>query len=255
MLAWLTDCDGPPPADQSIAWLRLSDSIVQAARRRGDTLAAAPGKSADYSSLVGRRSLAAWLHVVRSVPGPRECRGGDPLGGGLRRGASRLACARRPTRFIRAASRAAGPALYQVPLMQGPPLEALRVDHHPLIALDTTGPEIGEAPFPETFGLVVGAEGPGLPFRCARASDGGSPCSLAWSRSTPRPPPQSPSMCGPEDAESRGRVVDPCSKPSVRHGIMVHRRGVAAAPRVPDGAARAGGGVCECARFAFRSPG
>ena len=39
----------------------------------------------------------------------------------------------------------------------------MRVDHHSLIALDTTGPEIGEAPFPDTFGLVVGAEGPGLP--------------------------------------------------------------------------------------------
>ena len=33
----------------------------------------------------------------------------------------------------------------------------------PLIALDTSGPELSEAPFPDTFGLVVGVEGPGLP--------------------------------------------------------------------------------------------
>ena len=33
----------------------------------------------------------------------------------------------------------------------------------PLIALDTTGPRLDEAPFPERFGLVVGAEGRGLP--------------------------------------------------------------------------------------------
>ena len=32
-----------------------------------------------------------------------------------------------------------------------------------MIALDTTGPELSEAPFPDRFGLVVGVEGPGLP--------------------------------------------------------------------------------------------
>jgi tRNA G18 (ribose-2'-O)-methylase SpoU len=60
-------------------------------------------------------------------------------------------------------SRAAGPALFQVPLRQGPSLEDLRVGKVPLIALDTSGPELSEAPFPDTFGLVVGVEGPGLP--------------------------------------------------------------------------------------------
>ncbi len=60
-------------------------------------------------------------------------------------------------------SRAAGPALFQVPLRQGPSLDDLRADTVPLIALDTSGPELSETPFPETFGLVVGVEGPGLP--------------------------------------------------------------------------------------------
>ena len=32
-----------------------------------------------------------------------------------------------------------------------------------MIALDTSGPELSEAPFPERFGLVIGVEGPGLP--------------------------------------------------------------------------------------------
>ena len=58
-------------------------------------------------------------------------------------------------------SRAAGPALFQVPLRQGPSLDDLRVASVPLIALDTSGPELSEAPFPDTFGLVVGVEGPG----------------------------------------------------------------------------------------------
>jgi 16S rRNA (guanine527-N7)-methyltransferase len=60
-------------------------------------------------------------------------------------------------------SRAAGPALFQVPLFHGPQLAELRVRNAPLIALDTTGPELSETPFPDRFGLVVGVEGPGLP--------------------------------------------------------------------------------------------
>ena len=35
----------------------------------------------------------------------------------------------------------------------------------PILALDTSGPEVGDAPFPERFGLLVGVEGPGLPDR------------------------------------------------------------------------------------------
>src|SRR5262249_61033746 len=60
-------------------------------------------------------------------------------------------------------SRAAGPALFQVPLCVGPRLADLHAAGAPLIAMDTTGPELSESPFPERFGLVVGVEGPGLP--------------------------------------------------------------------------------------------
>ncbi len=59
--------------------------------------------------------------------------------------------------------RAAGPALFQVPLESGPPLRELDVRGAPLIALDTAGPALESAAFPERFGLVVGVEGPGLP--------------------------------------------------------------------------------------------
>lgn len=67
--------------------------------------------------------------------------------------------------FHHRSTRAAGPALFQVPLEHGPPLEELRVGGAPLIALDTSGPEVYATPFPDTFGLVVGVEGPGLPAR------------------------------------------------------------------------------------------
>ena len=32
-----------------------------------------------------------------------------------------------------------------------------------LLALSADGPELGDEPFPDCFGLVVGIEGPGLP--------------------------------------------------------------------------------------------
>ncbi len=61
------------------------------------------------------------------------------------------------------APRAAGPALFQVPLRHGPSLQDLASRHVPIIALATEGPEIASAPLPERFGLVPGVEGPGLP--------------------------------------------------------------------------------------------
>ena len=79
-------------------------------------------------------------------------------------GAARLVLLREAAHpFLPRASRAAGPALFQVPLQTGPSLAELGVEKAPLIALDMTGPDVDEKPFPERFGLVVGTEGRGLP--------------------------------------------------------------------------------------------
>jgi 16S rRNA (guanine527-N7)-methyltransferase len=61
------------------------------------------------------------------------------------------------------AARAAGPALFQVPLLQGPSIRDLASRQVPLISLATDGHELGSVPFPERFGLIPGIEGPGLP--------------------------------------------------------------------------------------------
>src|SRR6185437_12533683 len=60
-------------------------------------------------------------------------------------------------------SRAAGPALFQVPLRFGPSIHDLHAREVPLIALATDGPALGATALPERFGLVPGVEGPGLP--------------------------------------------------------------------------------------------
>jgi len=163
VLAWLTGSDGPPPPDESIAWLRLSDSLF----KQLDVV----GTHAPLL-LVRVPTILPWSD---DDPWPRGCtvfvpfQDPENVGAVVRSaaafGAARVVLLREAAHpFHPRGSRAAGPALFQVPLEHGPSLEALRVKNVPLIALDTTGPELGETAFPDTFGLVVGAEGPGLPI-------------------------------------------------------------------------------------------
>jgi tRNA G18 (ribose-2'-O)-methylase SpoU len=57
----------------------------------------------------------------------------------------------------------AGSAVFRVPLFAGPSLRELPSERFPLITLSSGGMEISRFAFPETFGLVPGLEGPGLP--------------------------------------------------------------------------------------------
>lgn len=59
--------------------------------------------------------------------------------------------------------RASGPAVFRLPLLKGPSIKDLASDQAPLIALAAKGRDVAHCRFPETFGLVPGVEGPGLP--------------------------------------------------------------------------------------------
>jgi len=161
--AWLTGSDGPPPPDQSITWFRLSDPLFKQLDVVG---------THDPLLLVRVPPILPWSD---DDPWPSGCtmfvpfQDPENVGAVIRSaaafGAARVVLLREAAHpFHPRGSRAAGPALFQVPLQQGPSLDSLRVSRVPLIALDTTGPELGETPLPDTFGLVVGAEGPGLPI-------------------------------------------------------------------------------------------
>jgi 16S rRNA (guanine527-N7)-methyltransferase len=162
VLAWLTAADGPPPPEQSIEWLRFSNSLF----KQLDVV----GTHAPLL-LVRVPTIPPWSD---DGPWPGGCtlfvpfQDPENVGAVIRSaaafGATRVVLLREAAHpFHPRASRSAGPALFQVPLLHGPSVEELRVKHVPLIALDTAGPELGAAPFPENFGLVVGVEGPGLP--------------------------------------------------------------------------------------------
>jgi 16S rRNA (guanine527-N7)-methyltransferase len=162
VLGWLTGPDGPAPPVESIEWLRFSALLF---------------RELDVVGTKGPLLLVKVPEITRwsdDAPWPDGCtvfvpfQDPENVGAVIRSaaafGASRvvlLSEAAHP--FIPRASRAAGPALFQILLEAGPSLAELRADGAPLVALDTTGPSVDEEPFPDRFGLVVGMEGRGLP--------------------------------------------------------------------------------------------
>jgi 16S rRNA (guanine(527)-N(7))-methyltransferase RsmG len=164
VVAWMTKARGQPPPKSSIEWLQFSDPLF----KELDVV----GTHAPLL-LVRVPAMAAWKDAD---PWPAGCtlfvpfQDPENIGAVIRSaaafGVARVVLLREAAHpFHHRSTRAAGPALFQVPLELGPALDDLRVANVPLIALDTTGPELSDAPFPDTFGLVVGVEGPGLPSR------------------------------------------------------------------------------------------
>ena len=59
--------------------------------------------------------------------------------------------------------RAAGSALFRIPLCEGPSIKKLGKTRAPLITLSPRGKDIARHQFPTTFAMLPGLEGPGLP--------------------------------------------------------------------------------------------
>src|SRR5206468_12612569 len=162
--AWLTDTHGPPPPSPGVVWLRLADPLFRAVDASGTRAPLA---------LVRVPEMPEWSD---DDPWPDGCtlfvpfQDPENVGAVLRSaaafGVSRAVLLREAAHpFHPRSARAAGPALFQLSLFQGPSIHDLESRHAPIIALDTSGPELGDSPFPPRFGLVVGMEGPGLPDR------------------------------------------------------------------------------------------
>jgi 16S rRNA (guanine(527)-N(7))-methyltransferase RsmG len=162
VLGWLTGPDGPPPPDDSIEWLRFAGPLFKQIDSVG---------TGDALLLVQVPVIARWSD---SAPWPGGCtvfvpfQDPENVGAVIRSaaafGAARVVLLREAAHpFLPRASRAAGPALFQVTLEAGPALADLQVENSPLIVLDHDGDALEGATFPPQFGLVVGAEGSGLP--------------------------------------------------------------------------------------------
>ncbi len=164
-LAWLTTADGPPPPPESppgLTWLRLAPAMF-----------AELDASGTHSPLLLVR-VPAMPEWSGSAEWPEGCtlflpfQDPENVGAALRSaaafGVSRAVLLKEAAHpFHPKAARAAGPALFAVPMLAGPSIRDLTSDPIPIFALSADGPPIAGHSFPERFGLVAGIEGPGLP--------------------------------------------------------------------------------------------
>jgi 16S rRNA (guanine(527)-N(7))-methyltransferase RsmG len=165
---WITDAAGPPPGSESgLTWYRLTDPLFRELDTSGTRTALL---------LVGAQPMPKWS---AEDAWPEGCTLFIPFQdpenvGAVIRSAAAFGVARAVLLkeaahpFHPKSVRAAGPALFQDELQQGPSIKDLASGDVPLIALDAAGPDLASAAFPRSFGLVPGVEGPGLPDHLRR---------------------------------------------------------------------------------------
>jgi len=160
-VAWVSTADEPPPR-AGLPWLRLKKALFReidfAGTKRPMLLVTAP-------------ALPRWSN---DLAWPEGCTLFIPFQnpdnvGALIRSAAAFGVARvvltegSANPFHPKASRAAGTALFQLPLFTGPSLAALQELAKPLVTLSMEGRPLSDVLFPPSFALLPGAEGPGLP--------------------------------------------------------------------------------------------
>jgi len=165
VLGWLTDPSGPPPpheAGSRLTWIRLAGPLYQELDSAGTH---APLLLVRVPEMTQWSDADDWPDgCTLFVPFQDPENVGAVIRSAAAFGVARVVLLRESAHpFHPKSARAAGPALFQVRLLQGPSIQDLKCERAPLIALATDGPELSSQPFPERFGLVAGLEGPGLP--------------------------------------------------------------------------------------------
>lgn len=164
---WITDADGPPPADASWTWHRLSSPLFKALDVAGTHAPLLLARAPRIEAWSDESDWPAGCTLFVPFQDPENV--GAVIRSAAAFGVPRVVLLQEAAHpFHPRASRAAGPALFQVEMMAGPSIRDLEAASRPLIALDASGEPLEAEPFPETFGLVVGVEGPGLPDRLRR---------------------------------------------------------------------------------------
>lgn len=159
---WLSGMDGPAPEHPGLVWYRLADPLFKELDVSGTR---SPLLLVRVPDMPEWDDAAAWPEgCTLFIPFQDPENVGAVIRSAAAFGVARVVMLREAAHpFHPKSARAAGPALFQVPLLHGPSIQELVSSHSPLIALATEGPELASQPFPEPFGLVPGLEGPGLP--------------------------------------------------------------------------------------------
>jgi 16S rRNA (guanine527-N7)-methyltransferase len=162
--AWLTDDESPPPPKiaETAAWIRLTPALLKELDLFGTR---GPLALVDVPEITPWRDAAEW---------PRGCsllvpfQDPENVGAVIRSaaafGVARVVLLKEAAHpFHPKATRAAGSAVLQLPIERGPSIHELAVKGAPLVALGLEGEPLSATPWPNTFALVAGLEGPGLP--------------------------------------------------------------------------------------------
>ncbi|MFO0909419.1 MAG: RsmG family class I SAM-dependent methyltransferase [Isosphaeraceae bacterium] len=163
--AWVTGATGPPPPEVTppgLTWIRLSDALFRELDTSGTHAPLALVRVPDMPDF---ESEAVWPEgCTLFVPFQDPENVGAVIRSAAAFGVARVVLLKGAAHpFHPRSVRAAGPALFQVPLLNGPAIDELHSNQAELIALATDGEPLAATPFPDRFGLVPGVEGPGLP--------------------------------------------------------------------------------------------
>ena len=165
ILAWITAADGPaPPAEapEGLTWLRMPREMFETLDTSGTK---APILLTRVPAMPEWSDGQDWPEgVTLFVPFQDPENVGAVIRSAAAFGAARVVLLQEAAHpFHPKSIRAAGPAVFSVPLLHGPSIRDLQSAKHPVFSLSADGDDLIGQSFPARFGLVVGLEGPGLP--------------------------------------------------------------------------------------------
>lgn len=164
--AWITNAEGAPPppdAPDHLTWFQLESSLFQQIDILGTHSPLLLVSIPEVSKWEPRDGLPRGCTVFIPFQDPENV--GAVIRSAVAFGAAQVILLTESAHPYHPKSlRASGGAVLYAKLLEGPSLHDLPEDL-PLIALWQRGVEISKSVFPESFGLLVGMEGPGLPER------------------------------------------------------------------------------------------
>lgn len=163
-LAWITcGAPAPPPdAPEHLQWFQLSPKLF----REIDSIGTGPPQL-----LVRVPDIATWQDSAWTpgctlfVPFQDPENVGAVIRSAAAFGVRRIVLLQEAAhpfhpRSLRAAG---GSAVFRMEILQGPAMADLQVESAPLYGMSADGTDVASFDFPESFGLLPGLEGPGLP--------------------------------------------------------------------------------------------
>jgi 16S rRNA (guanine527-N7)-methyltransferase len=164
--AWITRAEGAPPppdAPDHLAWFQMESSLFQQIDIFGTHSPLLLVRIPEVPKWEPRDGLPRGCTVFIPFQDPENV--GALIRSAVAFGAAQVVLLTESAHPYHPKSlRASGGAVLHARLLEGPSLHDLPEDL-PLLALSQRGEEISESVFPESFGLLVGMEGPGLPER------------------------------------------------------------------------------------------